>query len=123
MSLPWSAEQREWLQALGHPLLTLAADGSIDTAADGRAGEVKPGASPELAGRNGPSVEPIASEAVPGPAPVLHRALLKATRLPVVEAEQALRKLDVDLPALRADPDAKRRLWHRLRRLRRGTSG
>ncbi|MDQ3617692.1 MAG: hypothetical protein M3374_03090, partial [Pseudomonadota bacterium] len=26
MSLPWTEEQREWLQALGHPVLVLAGD-------------------------------------------------------------------------------------------------
>lgn len=30
MSLPWSAEQREWLRALGHPVLMLANDVSAE---------------------------------------------------------------------------------------------
>lgn len=122
MSLPWSPEQREWLQALGHPLLVLAADGSIGDAA-AKSGAVAESAPSQLVDRHTRTAAPDAADGSPAPASALHRALLKATGLTGPEAEQALRALGVDAASLRADPEAKRALWPRLRRLRRGTSG
>lgn len=112
MTLPWSSQQREWLQALGHPVMILAGDGSV-------AGNVEPAAvtAPDAA---------TASSGAPVQAPVqaddspLHRALLKATGLPVDQAEQALTSMAVNTAALRDDPAAKRALWSSLRRLRTG---
>ena len=99
--LPWSRQQCEWLQALGHSLLVLASD-------QVGAPEVAAGAASPVAG---------ASDQV---TPSLYRALMKATGLPANEAELALQSLGVDAAALRSDPAAKRLLWTRLRRLRGG---
>lgn len=111
MSLSWSPQQREWLQALGHPLLVLAPDRPVATEAN---------AEPHAPSVPGPAVAapPLASD--PGaPADGLRRALLKATGLAATEAERALEAFGVEAAALRGDPAAKRLLWTCLRGLRR----
>lgn len=116
----WSPQQREWLQALGHPPLSLVErDAPVDAVSPQReaAGEAPP-PQPPTAG------EPaFASRVPPGAAQpavdALDRALLRATGLPAPEAALALLSLGVDPAALRGDPAAKRRLWSRLRQLRR----
>lgn len=124
MSLPWSPQQREWMQALGHGLLVLAQEGSIgDTTADSPPGAGADSPPAPARARDVRSEEPRSRQASQDPASALHRALLKATRLSEPEAEQALRALGVDASALRADPGAKRSLWQKLRGLRRGTAG
>jgi len=93
--LPWSAEQREWLQALGHDVLMLA---SASASA---------------------SAEPSAPEPVAlartAASPLL-RALARAAGRNEQDAEllQAL----PDLATLHGNPAARRALWPRLRALR-----
>lgn len=118
MSLPWSPEQREWLQALGHPAMVLAVDGSIASNSDPepvtpRETAVAPGGTRG----NKPVTAPGQADDSP-----LHRALLKATGFPTDQAGQVLRSMHIDIATLRSDPAAKRALWHSLRRLRRGQS-
>lgn len=131
MSLLWSAQQREWLQALGHPVLVLAgADDSAppqvpDPVGQPPASPPQPSSPPPRPARRiAPVVEAPAVTDAPAPsAPAaadrrLHRALLRATGQRTTRAaEQALAGLDVDLAALRGDPAAKRALWPRLRAL------
>lgn len=100
MSAPWSPQQREWLQALGHDVLVLAAaGGASDTAVTGEPGTVVGSARPP--------------GTAAGDSPLL-RALLRA----------AGRRDSGDLPwlpdpaTLRGNAAAKRALWPRLRTLR-----
>lgn len=103
MSAPWSAEQREWLQALGHPAMALA--GSA------------PAAMPDEPVRAAPA--PASAVGAPSNIDALFRALLRATGQRAAEAEQVLRPLAIELAALRGNPAGKRALWPRLRRFRR----
>lgn len=109
MSLPWSAQQGEWLQALGHPLLVLA-------------GAPAAGVAVAVADH----ALPVTSTSGARPArehdDALYRALLRATGHPPVDAGRVLRQLAVDPAALRGNPSAKRALWPRLRHLRAGRS-
>lgn len=102
MSASWSPQQREWLQALGHDVLVLAAAGGasdVAVAVTGEPGTVVGSARPPGTGA--------------GDSPLL-RALLRA----------AGRRDPGDLawlpdPAtLRGNAAAKRALWPRLRTLR-----
>lgn len=129
MSL-WSAQQREWLQALGHPALALAstAPGAAPAALD---------AEPVRAPAHGRAPEPRAAhERVPADVrasereratPAAHggddallRAVLRAAgRRPGDAPDEAVLAL-YDAAALRGYPAAKRALWPLLRSLRRG---
>ena len=113
----WSRQQREWLQALGHPPLML-----VDRQAIVSVGPARP--EPQLAAEAPQAATaPVAPDSRP-PVPTsqpddgLQRALLRATGLPAVEAGKLLQSLNVDAAALRGDPAAKRVLWSRLRRAR-----
>jgi len=91
--LPWSAEQREWLQALGHDVLMLAsASASAEPSAPEPVALARTAASPLL------------------------RALARAAGRNEQDAEllQAL----PDLATLHGNPAARRALWPRLRALR-----
>ena len=122
----WSRQQREWLQALGHPPLMLV--GPRDAVGtEPPLAEPQPAAEPVKKPATAPGVAPVAREAPP-PLPTrdpengLQRALLRATGVPAAEAGKLLQSLGVDWAALRGDPAAKRLLWSRLRRLRGGRS-
>lgn len=112
----WSRQQREWLQALGHPPLMLVDPQGVVSAEP-------PRPEPQLAAEPAkPATAPVAREVRP-PVPAqpedgLQRALLRATGLTAAEAGRVLQSLNVDAAALRGDPAAKRLLWSRLRRLR-----
>lgn len=98
MSL-WSAEQREWLQALGHDLLELTPIGGAGVA------------------MSAPVAMPLPArgvEATPSPDALL-RALLKAARR---QSPGELGALLPDPSALPREPAAKRALWPQLRALR-----
>lgn len=109
-SVPWSAEQREWLQALGHDVLMLAPAG---VAAD----------PPPVAERAGNAatnaVKPHASAKLVLSASPLLRALARAAGRSEQDAEflQAL----PDIATLRGNPVVRRALWPRLRALRKRT--
>lgn len=111
--LPWSAQQREWLQALGHDVLRLAATGEA----------VEP-ALPVPASAPSPQREQVAGVAKARPvragAPVrspLLRALARAAGRDENDAE--LLQVLPDLATLQGNPHARRALWPRLRALRR----
>ena len=106
MSL-WSAEQREWLQALGHELLELTPVAGVSELA------------PELSQLPAALLPPARRvEANTSPDPLL-RALLKAARR---QSPNELASLLPDPTALPRDPAAKRALWPRLRALRKQVS-
>ena len=114
MSGLWSAQQREWLQAMGHSVLSLAGDEA----------ELAPAVAP-TAGRAStprPELAPAAAAANPArptaDSPLLRNLLRAARRAPGDAAVLAL----FDAAALRGDPAAKRALWPRLRALRRGNA-
>ncbi len=148
MSLPWTAEQREWLQALGHPVMVpVDAPASMDATTsaavpeDGQAARAVP--PPERGPMLGiPKPRPMApvlvdpavpraapAERAPAPARLdlsdpLYRALLRATaqRTPR-EGQAMLVALDFELEVLREGAGAKRALWQGLRAARRGSRG
>lgn len=100
MSGPWSAQQQEWLQALGHEVMVLAPTPATSTSV----------AAATTSGDEGPP-------AAPWPDGPLLRALARAAgRRP---ADDEFARLLPDPAALRGDAAAKRALWPRLRALRR----
>lgn len=116
MSGPWSAEQREWLQALGLPALVLATgDGHDSAAAEASGGTVGAAGMTAAPAASGVGVNATGSAA----GTPLHRALLKATGRTGAQADQMLRELGVGTGD-RMDAAAKRALWTRLRQLRGG---
>ncbi|WP_064745914.1 alanine acetyltransferase [Lysobacter firmicutimachus] len=115
MSGLWSAQQREWLQAMGHSVLSLAGD----------AAEAVPPMEPRASAASavGGAVAVPAAKAASAGAPALDSPLLRnllraARRSPGDAAVLAL----FDAAALRGDPRAKRALWPQLRALRRGSA-
>ncbi|MGO4260239.1 alanine acetyltransferase [Lysobacter sp. TAB13] len=116
MSELWSAQQREWLQAMGHTVLALA---GTETAAapalaqeSERADDARPAPARADGGRAAPSREA-------GGDPPLLRNLLRAARR---QAGDAAVLALFDAQALRGNPAAKRALWPQLRGLRRGSA-
>lgn len=107
--LPWSREQLEWLQALGHDVLMLAPVGS-----DVRAHPDRPSRA-EMPSKSRPA--PGAAERPASSAPPLLRALARAAGRSEDDAE-FLRTVP-DISVLRGNPAARRALWPRLRALRR----
>jgi len=104
-NLPWSAEQREWLQALGHDVLRLA----------GATAEVEP---PREV--RSPAPEPVATARPAAAASPLLRALARAAGRNEQDAE--LQQVLPDFATLHGNLAARRALWPRLRALRKRTS-
>ena len=112
--VPWSAQQREWLQALGHDVLMPVPAGSAaePLSSGDRAGT----AEPDVRARPKPDA-PAGS--VPSGSPLL-RALARAAGRSEQDAE-FLGTLP-DVATLRGNPAARRALWPRLRELRKRTT-
>lgn len=110
-ALPWTSEQREWLQALGHDVLALAPVGS----------EADAVAAPGEAHRDPRDLVPrrVSSAPTSAAAPPLLRALARAAARDVDDAE--LLGIVADLSVLRGNPSARRALWPLLRALRKRT--
>jgi len=106
--LPWSSEQREWLQALGHEVLALAPAGS-EVRTEGERPAIAEAAAKSRA------VAGAAARPAPAASPLL-RALARAAGRSEDDAE--LMKTVPDLSVLRGNPAARRALWPRLRALR-----
>ena len=146
MSLPWTAEQCEWLRAMGHAVFVAGtpvlrpADEVVEAPPVNYANraDVAASAPPPLAVPAGRAVErprrppPLAeaeeardapsSPAMPPAAGLrsLHRALLRAAGQRTARAAEAvLQELGVDTAAVQGDAAAKRALWVRLRARRR----
>ncbi|HEY0659793.1 MAG TPA: hypothetical protein VGD21_00500 [Lysobacter sp.] len=100
MSTPWSAEQREWLQALGHEAMVLAPMSALSAA-----------------GVTGRVADSDVAPPAPWPDGPLLRALARAAGRRATDAELA--RLLPDPATLRGNAAAKRALWPRLRALRR----
>jgi hypothetical protein len=131
--LPWDAQQREWLAALGHDLLALAlapADTGARVGAPAALAPREPERPAERdSARERSSERPVErAAAASGPMPAtaarapvgsaLLRALAQAARRAPDDGE-FLRALP-PLASLRGNPAARRALWPRLRALRRG---
>ena len=97
MSL-WTAQQTEWLEAMGLQVLQVASNAPADAPPVPRAGGEPPG---ETAARATPS-------------PRLHQALLHALRS-CTDPAAVLASMQIDIQALRNDAAGKRALWPRLR--------
>lgn len=147
MSLPWTAEQCEWLRAMGHAVFMAGAPpvSVVDEAHDEApihappprselpavAGPAPAGIRPAVEAKRPPLQPPIVptQEARAAPSPVtapsaglrtLHRALLRAAGQRTARAAEAvLQELGVDTAAVQGDAAAKRALWVRLRARRR----
>ena len=102
MNAPWSAQQREWLQALGHDVLMLA-------------GAEAP---PQVAETAAAGVRPAAAPACPAAGSPMLRALLRAAG----RGEPGELTWLPDPATLRGNATAKRALWPRLRTLRKPPS-
>lgn len=102
MSAPWSPQQREWLQALGHDVLVLAA------AAPAQSPPAAAQAARPAASGRGPT------RSAPTDAALLSAVLRAAGRRDVGELAAWL----PDAATLRGNAAAKRALWPRLRALR-----
>lgn len=115
MNGSWSAEQREWLQAMGYDLLAPAgaaplADGPVTVAVPAPVKALNvPGA---RAAAPRPAATPAAMPDLTDP---LLRALLRASRC---DDLAELARIAGDCASLRRNPAAKRALWPALRALR-----
>ena len=109
--LPWTSEQREWLQALGHDVLMLAPAGSETAAAT----------EPQQRAQFPETPRAAASPATarPVPASPLLRALARAAGRSEDDPEFVATVPDPTV--LRGNPSARRALWPRLRALRKRT--
>lgn len=109
MSGLWNAQQREWLQAMGHAVWSLAPEGDDAAVAESaRDAAMREASTPGRATPPpSPPSRPVASE----------DRLTQALRRVVGDAA-ALAALDIDIAALRGNAAAKRALWPRLRALR-----
>lgn len=124
--LPWSAQQREWLEALGHDVLALAGAASASPAQ--AAPEPVPAqktvpAAPQRVDRDvarvplAPAPARPATARAPAEATLLRALAQAAGRAP--DDGELLRALP-PLASLRGNPAARRALWPRLRALRHG---
>lgn len=124
----WSAEQREWLEAMGYAVLTTrTADPAVEPATSvaasvPAAGGVRSPAPARSAPRSAaPAVERAAPRSAPATDTPLLRAVRRAAGLRPDETHPTLAELD--LSTLRGNAAAKRALWPRLRALRGGAPG
>ncbi|MGN7918340.1 hypothetical protein [Lysobacter sp. 22409] len=123
MSALWSAEQREWLQAMGHSVMKLASDKVeevpvVEREASAPVAQVASTEAVASAPRSEPA-RPVAPARASGADSALLRAVLRAARRGADDpAVLAL----FDAQALRGDAAAKRALWPQLRALRRGSA-
>ena len=97
MSL-WTVQQHEWLQALGHPVLLLVGDPSLEAppapprAAPAVAGATRPGRPVQVA-RPSPSIKPISAPDEPTPGTVAGAARTDAAaKKAALEAARGARR-------------------------------
>ena len=114
-AVPWSVQQREWLQALGHEVLMPVPAGSA--AEPEQIEDLARVAMPD-AGARGVLRSDVPAKPAPSGSPLL-RALARAAGRSEQDAE-FLHMLP-DVATLRGNPTARRALWPRLRALRKRT--
>ena len=105
--VPWTAEQREWLAALGYDVLVPAGSNAATVMTS----------QPDVGGA---PARPEHATRAPQPAATLLRALARAAGR--AEDDSEFRQALPDLATLRGNPAARRALWPRLRALRRRSS-
>lgn len=130
MSEPWTAEQREWLQAMGHTVWSIA---PVEALAAERQPESNEDRSRDAASSPGPRGAMREAAALlarderttrVAPARPQSDRLLHALMRAAGGADEAsVMKLAGDIAALRGNAPAKRALWPRLRALRRTSRG
>lgn len=142
MTEPWTAEQREWLEAMGHTVWSIA---PAEALAAERQPESPDERGPDERGREAPAGSSGAGAAMREAAALLAREERPARPAPARPAparaaggdrlmqalmrasggadEARVRELAGDLAALRGNAAAKRALWPRLRALRRTSRG
>lgn len=106
--LPWSAEQREWLQALGHDVLMLASTTQMEPQLQPQREVATRATRAEIAIRPAGTASPLL------------RALARAAGRNEQDAE--LLQVLPELATLHGNPVARRALWPSLRALRKRTS-
>ncbi|UTA54165.1 alanine acetyltransferase [Lysobacter soli] len=131
MSEPWTAEQREWLQAMGHtvwsiaPAEALAAERQPESNEDRGRDDAAPSSGPRGAMREAAAL--LARDERPARAaparPHGDRLLHSLLRAAGGADEASVMQLAGDIAALRGNAPAKRALWPRLRALRRTSRG
>jgi len=132
MSELWTAEQRQWLQAMGHTVWSVASAESLaaehsppsheEPVASGPRGAMREAAA--LLGRSArPS--PAQSSARPAPARASGGDRLMQSLIRAAGGIDEARVIEIagDIAALRGNAAAKRALWPRLRALRAGSRG
>ena len=122
MSTPWSAEQTQWLQAMGHQVWTLPAADASPAQATTTIQEAAAPLNPAPPERTGPPRQGAAPRA---PAPAAQDRLMQAILRAANRAagDVAVSALLPDSSTLRGNAAAKRALWPQLRRLRRPLEG
>ena len=122
MSTPWSAEQTQWLQAMGHQVWTLAAADTPAAEATTTIHEAEALLRPMTPER---TQRPRQTHAARAPAQAPQDRLLQAVLRAANRAigDVAVSALLPDPSTLRGNAAAKRALWPRLRRLRRAPEG
>ena len=118
MSGLWTAQQREWLQAMGHQVFSFASGQVADTPLiENEAAEPVRAAAPSVNRDPAPARPPRAPATTPGNDRLM-QALLRAAGAHVDAA--VVTALVPDTAQLRGNAATKRALWPRLRALRRG---
>lgn len=122
MSTPWSPEQAQWLQAMGHQVWTLATPDASAAEATTALHEAAALLKPATAER---TERPLQVPAARAPAQAAQDRLVQAILRAANRAtgDVALSALLPDPSTLRGNAAAKRALWPRLRRLRRPQEG
>ncbi|WP_396616673.1 alanine acetyltransferase [Lysobacter soli] len=130
MSEPWTAEQREWLQAMGHtvwsiaPAEALAAERQPESNED-RSRDAAPSPGPRGAMREAAALlarDERTTRVAPA-RPQGDRLLHALMRAAGGADEASVMQLAGDIAALRGNASAKRALWPQLRALRRTSRG
>jgi len=133
MSELWTAEQREWLQAMGHtvwsaaPADALAAERQPDSqshdepVASGPRGAMREAAA--LLARDERAPRPAPSRPAPGRAQGGDRLMQSLLRAAGGADETRVIEIVGDIATLRGNAAAKRALWPRLRALRKDSRG
>jgi len=130
MSELWTAEQREWLQAMGHTVWSVASAESLaaehapqphdEPAASGPRGAMREAAALLAREERSARPSPAQSPARASGADRLMQSLVRAAG--GVDPARVI-EIAGDIAALRGNAAAKRALWPRLRALRTGSRG
>ena len=118
VNMPWTEQQREWLQALGHDVLMFApGSAAVHANSTPSTQAIRANSKPDsIAGSPGLRDQATVSISRPVADSPLLRALARAAGRQPQEAE--FLQVLPELTALRGNPAARRQLWPLLRALR-----